>query len=489
MRYRLGLITRWQDNPEKYQQAIFAKLLKRLQRTAYGDRVHSSTILSYKDFQKYIPCTTYEAIVEEVEKMQQGQRDRLVPGKVKWFAKSSGTTSTRSKYIPTPALFLHENHLKGARDGLALYIAKNLTTTLHHGKAIGVTGSLEYVSRSVIRGDISAILVANTPWFLKPLSIIPKHIALLANWQEKAGHIARIASKKDVRALAGAPTWMMVIIEEVLKYTGKRTIKEVWPNLEVFFHGAVAFGPYRSFFEAQCPSGMHYVNVYNGTEGIFAIQDKDAVNDEMLLLCNHGVFYECIPAPFTKDQQAIPLHEAKEDTEYALVISTLGGLTRYIVGDTIVITSRSPYRIRITGRTSFYINAFGEEVVATNVLDALTQVCNMHNAQVRHFTVAPEYMQGGSAGRHEWLIEFIKEPIDHGLFVQELDSELRKVNSDYDAKRTNDAILLLPRIRIVKEGVFIQWLNSKGKLGGQHKVPILQNNRTLIEEIYPYIDL
>lgn len=493
---RVNQIDVFRNKPQEVQKDLFERLIRSAKNTEWGVRHGYTSIESYADYKEKVPLQTYEDIVPYVNRAIAGESNILWPGQTKWFAKSSGTTSGTSKFIPVTKESLEECHYKGGKDLLGMYYNNFPNANLYGGKHLVVGGStkINELGDDSYLGDLSAIIVKNLPWWAEVKRTPSREIALMSDWEPKIELMAQETKDEDVVILTGVPSWTLVLAHKVLEITGKKNLKEVWPNLEMFMHGGVNFEPYRAEFEKIIPDkNMHYVETYNASEGIFGIQDLPDSN-EMLLMLDYGIFYEFIPMEHfneTESKVILSLEEVEVGKNYALVISTNGGLWRYIIGDTIKFTNLLPYRFKITGRTKSFINAFGEELIVDNAEHAIAQAALDTNSQVRNYTAAPVYMKfidDAHKGQHEWLIEFINAPEDIDHFAQRLDKHLREVNSDYDAKRTRDLALLGPKIRVVKEGTFESWLKSKGKLGGQHKIPRLSNDRDIVESVLSIID-
>ena len=488
MKKRIHQIALFRKYPHEVQEELFQELIQSGIQTEYGKINRFGNILSYEDFLNNVPLQDYESVQPWVERAMAGEQGLLWPSETKWFAKSSGTTSSRSKLIPVTKESLESCHYKGGKDLLALYYDNHPNRKLYNGRHLIVGGSAQvnHLSNDSYFGDLSAIIVKNLPWWAEIRRTPAKEIALMSEWEEKIDRMAESTIKQDVYILAGVPSWTMVLANRVLEISGKDNIKKVWPNLELFMHGGVSFDPYREHFHKLIPDpSMNYVETYNASEGFFGIQDQ-VDSDELLLMLDYGIFYEFIPMSeyMGKDSETvIPLKDVEIGVNYALVISTNGGLWRYILGDTVRFTSKFPYRLKITGRTKSYINAFGEELIVENVEHAVSEACEATNAQIRDYTVCPYYMNEGESGCHEWLIEFVKHPVDMERFELLLDEELRKVNSDYDAKRYRNLILDKPIIHSVRSGTFDDWLKMNNKLGGQNKIPRLSNDRTIVEQI------
>ncbi|MCC6187180.1 MAG: GH3 auxin-responsive promoter family protein, partial [Chitinophagaceae bacterium] len=420
----------------------------------------------------------------------EGEQNLLWPSEITWFAKSSGTTSDKSKFIPVSKESLDDNHFKSGKDAITLYLSRYPESKITSGKCLVIGGShqLNQLNEDTFYGDLSAVMMQNMPWTGQFLRTPDLSIALMEEWEEKIEMIAQSTIHENVTFITGVPTWTIVLFKRILEITGAKNILEVWPNLELYLHGGVSFKPYKEQFMQYIPSPqMHYIDSYNASEGFFASQDLED-EDGMLLLLNHGIFYEFIPMDeFGNDNpQVHTLKEVKLNTNYAIVISTNAGLWRYVIGDTVQFTTRSPFRIKITGRTSFFLNAFGEEVIVENADNAIATACKNTGAVVNDYSAAPVYMTDKSNGAHEWIIEFEKLPCSLADFTKELDDSLKSINSDYEAKRHKDIALRMPIVHQMPSGGFGQWLKDKKKLGGQHKVPRLSNERNILEEMLPY---
>ncbi|MCR5888069.1 GH3 auxin-responsive promoter family protein [Hymenobacter sp. J193] len=489
---RLASIDHFRQHPLAAQQQVFEGLLHTARDTAWGRQYGYAEAPSRQEFAQRVPVSSYEQLYPHLERMLQGEADVLWPGTTMWFAKSSGTTNARSKYIPVSRQSLHDCHYRAGRDMVAMATSLYPEADVMAGKTLSLGGThtanpfRPHTDSRV--GDVSAVIMQNLPAWAEFLRTPPLELALLDEWEEKIERIARHVQYIDVTTLAGVPTWMIVLLRRVVELAGAANITEVWPNLRLFLHGAVAFGPYRELFRQLIPSGqMRYLEIYNASEGYFAFQDQPDCED-MLLLLDHGVYYEFIPAEEFEAEhpRTVLLEDVELGRNYALVISTNAGLWRYKIGDTVRFTCLAPYRIRISGRTKHFLNAFGEEVVIENADAALAAACAATGALVRDFTAAPIYFSstdGASRGGHQWLVEFMQAPADERQFAQVLDETLRQLNSDYDAKRYRDIALVVPIVQAVPAGTFERWLARKGKLGGQHKVPRLSNSRDIIDEI------
>ena len=472
--------------PMDVQKELLFKLLYKAQYTEVGNKFEFSSIESYKEFTKKVPIKQYESIEPLIERARKGEQNIFWPTPIKWFAKSSGTTNAKSKFIPVSDEALEDCHFKAGKDMLCLYFNNNPDSQLFIGKGLRLGGSSAvYEDKNSFFGDLSAIIIENLPFWADYSSAPKQETALMSEWEGKIEAIINETIEEDITSLVGVPSWMLVLLNKVLERTGKEHILEVWPNLEVYFHGGVNFNPYREQFKKLIPKKeFKYYETYNASEGFFAIQDLNNSFD-LLLMLDYGIFYEFIPMnKFDgENSEAISLSQVKLNVNYALVITTNGGLWRYLIGDTVKFTSLNPYRIRITGRTKHFINVFGEELIIENAENALKKACLKTKAEVSEYTVAPIFMNGNNSGGHEWLIEFRKKPECIDYFTEILDNALKAINSDYEAKRYNNLTLAMPKINIAEDGLFYNWLKQNGKLGGQHKVPRLSNSRKHLEEL------
>ncbi|MDR2473232.1 MAG: GH3 auxin-responsive promoter family protein [Tannerella sp.] len=461
-------------------------LVSRAANTLWGKKYGYAATKDYNTFGRNVPVSTYEELYPYIKRMLNGERNVLWPSEMKWFAKSSGTTNDRSKYIPVSREILHNCHYRGGFDTVALYLMQNDKSCLFGKKNLVLGGSHSPVrlNKSAHCGDLSAILLHNINPLVNLTRVPDKKIILMDEWEAKIKAIVENTYNKDVASLSGIPSWMLALIKAVLQYTGKSTLDEVWPNLEVFFHGGVGFEPYRAQYKALIPSDkMHYMEIYNASEGFFGIQDN-MTESSMLLMLDYGVFYEFIPAGEAYNaENVVPLEGVKTGVNYAMLISTCGGLWRYVIGDTIRFTSLKPYKFVITGRTKLYINAFGEELMVDNAEKGLRKACEATGATVKAFTAAPLFLLHTGKGKHQWLVEFENEPASTDVFAHTLDEELKSLNSDYDAKRYRDISLLQLEITVARRGLFDDWMRNRDRLGGQHKVPALQNDRKLMDEL------
>lgn len=487
MKKRFHQIELFMKYPHEVQNEVVQNLLNQAKDTEWGKRYDFASIQSYDQFRSRIPLNFYESIEGDVDRLRKGEQNIMWPGEIRWFAKSSGTTSSKSKFIPVSQEAIEECHFKGGKDLLSIYCNNNPETGIFSGMSLRLGGStfVNNVDNKSFYGDLSAIIIENLPFWVEIRSTPNNKISLMSEWEEKIEAIANTSIKENVSSLAGVPSWMLVLAKKILEKTGKSNLHEVWPNLELYMHGGVNFSPYRKQFEAILPwSKFSFLETYNASEGFFGIQDLTD-SSEMLLMLDYGIFYEFIPmSQFDgEDSETIPLEDVKTGENYAVVISSNAGLWRYIIGDTVRFTSIDPYRIQVSGRTKHFINAFGEELIIENAEDALRIACDRTDATIQDYTAAPVYMDSDSSGAHQWLIEFSSPPADINHFVKVMDDRLKELNSDYEAKRYKNMALNTPLLEVAREGLFYDWLKSKGKLGGQHKVPRLSNNRKHIEEL------
>lgn len=488
MKKRFHQIELFMKYPGEVQQELFFDLLHTAKNTEWGKKYGFKDISSFEDFQNQVPLHFYEDIEADVERLRKGEQNIMWPTDILWFAKSSGTTGSKSKFIPVSQEAIEDCHFKGGKDLLSIYCNNNPETEIFSGMSLrlGGTTSVNNVDNKSFYGDLSAIIIENLPFWVEMRSTPNNKISLMDEWEEKIEAIANTTIKEDVSSLAGVPSWMLVLAKKVLEKTGKQNLHEVWPNLELYMHGGVNFSPYRAQFEALLPDPkFKFLETYNASEGFFGIQDLTD-DSAMLLMLDYGIFYEFIPMDKYKgvDSKTIQLSEVEPNVNYAVVISSNAGLWRYIIGDTIKFTSTAPYRIKVSGRTKHFINAFGEELIIENAEEGLKLACEKHKAIITEYSAAPVFMdQNGQSGAHEWLIEFEKEPDNLNAFAESLDQKLKSINSDYEAKRHKNMALNPPLIRIARKNLFYDWLREKGKLGGQHKVPRLSNNRLYLDEL------
>lgn len=472
--------------PNEVQQELLFGLLEKAKNTEIGKKYDYANIKTYEQFKQNVPISTYEDNHDLISRAREGESNIFWPSPIKWFAKSSGTTSGKSKFIPVSGESLENCHYAASKDLLCMYLNNNPDSQLFVGKSLRLGGSKElYKSNGTAFGDLSAILIDNMPFWAEFSSTPSSEISLMSDWETKMQAIVNETVKENVTSLAGVPSWMLVLLNEVLTTTAQDHLFEIWPNLEVYFHGGVSFDPYLEQYKRILPrDDFKYYEIYNASEGFFAIQDTNHSN-ELLLMLDYGIFYEFIPMDSygSSDERIIPLSEVEIGKNYAIVITTNAGLWRYKIGDTVRFTNKSPYRIKVTGRTKHHINVFGEELIIENAEEALKKVSKQTNAEIVDYTAAPIFMKGKEKGAHEWLIEFKRMPANKEQFVSLLDASLQEVNSDYEAKRYNNTTLNMPTIHFGRERVFYDWLKEKDKLGGQHKVPRLANTREYLEEL------
>ncbi len=489
-RMRLWRIDAWKKNPVDAQREVLQDLVTSAQYTEFGRKYNFSNLFSLKEFKAAVPIHEYDDLKPFIERIMNGEQNILWNTPIYWFAKSSGTTSEKSKFIPISDESLEDSHFKGSKDVLSMYYQFKPDSELLTGKGllIGGSHSINPMNAEAQYGDLSAVLFQNSPFWAHWLRTPDLSIALMDEWESKIEKIAEATIKETVTSVSGVPTWTLVLFKRILEITGKKTISEVWPSLELYMHGGVSFTPYKEQFQRLIGKEINYLEMYNASEGFFAAQERPG-DDGMLLFSDHGIFYEFMPVNEygKKEPLTVGLPDVKLGRNYAPVISTNGGLWRYLVGDTIQFTSLKPFRIKVSGRLKHFMNAFGEEVIVDNADKAIAVACEKTGAVVNDYTAAPVYFSDNANGAHEWLIEFEKEPASLEAFTSELDTALKSINSDYEAKRHKSIALGLPIVRIVEKGIFNEWLRSKGKLGGQHKVPRLSNERTFIEEILTYL--
>lgn len=488
-RMRLWRIDAWKKNPADAQREVLQELVTSAQYTEFGRKYNFSNLFNVKEFKAAIPIHEYDDLKLFIERIMNGEQNILWNTPIYWFAKSSGTTSEKSKFIPISDESLEDSHFKASKDVLSMYYQFKPDSELLTGKGllIGGSHSINPMNAEAQYGDLSAVLFQNSPFWAHWLRTPDLSIALMDEWESKIEKIAEATIKENVTSVSGVPTWTLVLFKRILEITGKKTMIEVWPSLELYMHGGVSFTPYKEQFQRLIGRDINYLEMYNASEGFFAAQEKPG-DDGMLLFTDHGIFYEFMPVSEygKKEPLTIGLTDVEMGKNYAPIISTNGGLWRYLVGDTIQFTSLKPFRIKVSGRLKHYMNAFGEEVIVDNTDRAIAVACEKTGAVVNDYTAAPVYFSDSANGAHEWLIEFDKEPLSLEAFTNELDAALKNINSDYEAKRHKSIALSLPVIHSVKKGVFNEWLRSKGKLGGQHKVPRLSNERKFVEEILHY---
>ncbi|MCL6295423.1 GH3 auxin-responsive promoter family protein [Jejuia spongiicola] len=472
--------------PNEVQNELLLSLINMAKDTEIGKQYGFESITNYKTFAERIPIKNYEGWQDVIERSRRGQTNIFWPSPIKWFAKSSGTTNAKSKFIPVSSESLEDCHYAAGKDLLCMYLNNNEDSQLFTGKSLRLGGSKElYKENGTVFGDLSAILIDNMPFWAEFSSTPSSKVSLMSDWEYKMQAIVDETINENVTSLAGVPSWMLVLLNNVLETTGKQNLHDVWPNLEVYFHGGVSFTPYVDQYKKILPkNNFKYYEIYNASEGFFAIQDQNN-SSELLLMLDYGIFYEFIPMNIyeSSDECAIPLSEVKLNQNYAVVITTNAGLWRYKIGDTVRFTSLNPYRIKVSGRTRHHINAFGEELIIENAEDALKKVCKRTKAEIVDYTAAPIFMKGKEKGAHEWLIEFKTPPEDLNYFNELFDNALKSLNSDYEAKRYNNLTLNKPKIHIARQQLFYDWLKQNNKLGGQHKIPRLSNTRDYIDDL------
>lgn len=472
--------------PHEVQNELLHQLIDIAMNTEIGKQYDFSSIKNYRTFSERVPISTYEDYSEVIERSRKGEHNIFWPGPIKWFAKSSGTTNAKSKFIPVSTESLEDCHYAASKDLLCMYLNNNEDSQLFTGKSLRLGGSKElYMENGTVFGDLSAILIDNMPFWAEFSSTPSNRVSLMSDWEYKMQAIVDETINENVTSLAGVPSWMLVLLNNVLETTGKKNLFEVWPNLEVYFHGGVSFTPYYDQYKTILPrKKFKYYEIYNASEGFFAIQDQNN-SSELLLMLDYGIFYEFIPMNTygTPQQKIIPLSEVKVGVNYAVIITTNAGLWRYKIGDTVRFTSTNPYRIKVSGRTKHHINVFGEELIIENAETALKEVCKRTKAEIVDYTAAPIFMKGKEKGSHEWLIEFKHPPKNMDVFNKLLDETLKSLNSDYEAKRFNDLTLIKPKIHVARRHLFYDWLKRHNKLGGQHKIPRLSNNREYMDEL------
>lgn len=487
MKKRIHQIELFMKYPLDVQDEWLHTLISSAENTEWGKLYDYRSILTVQQFKERVPIQNYDTLKPYIERMLQGEQNILWPSEIKWFAKSSGTTSDRSKFIPVSEEALEECHFKGGKDMLSIYCNNRPNSQMFTGKGLVLGGShqINQLCEDIHYGDLSAVLIKNLPVWAEYYRTPDMSIALMDNYEEKIDRMAEATIKENVTSISGVPTWTIVLAKKVMEITATKNLLEVWPNLEAYFHGAVNFTPYREQFKELIPStDMYYLETYNASEGFFGIQDQSN-SEELLLMLDYGIYYEFLPIEHLDDEnpKTLSLEQVELHKNYAIIISTNAGLWRYLIGDTVQFTSINPFRIKITGRTKHFINAFGEEVIIDNAENALTKACATTNAKIKDYTACPIYFSGEEAGGHEWIIEFEQQPTDFEQFVDVMDQTLREVNSDYDAKRFKDMALKRPKVHNAPRDIFYKWLKEKGKLGGQHKVPRLANNREYVDDI------
>jgi len=486
LKKRIHQIQLFLKYPAEVQEELLFSLLKLAKDTEIGKRYDFASITNYKTFNERVPIVNYEAIHEQIERSRRGEQQIFWPRPIKWFAKSSGTTNAKSKFIPVSQESLEDCHYAASKDLLCMYLNNNENSQLFTGKSLRLGGSKElYKENGTAFGDLSAILIDNMPFWAEFSSTPSNKVSLMSDWESKMQAIVNETIEENVTSLAGVPSWMLVLLNNVLSTTGKSNLLEIWPHLEVYFHGGVSFSPYIDQYRAIIPKEtFKYYEIYNASEGFFAIQDQNYSRD-LLLMLDYGIFYEFIPMDTygTPEQKVIPLSQVELHKNYAVIITTNAGLWRYKIGDTIKFTSLNPHRIRVSGRTKHHINAFGEELIIENAEDALEKVCQRTGAEIVDYTAAPIFMSGKDKGAHEWIMEFKTPPENLEYFNELFDNALKSLNSDYEAKRFNNMTLNKPQIHVARPRLFYDWLKANDKLGGQHKVPRLSNTREYVEAL------
>ncbi|GEC72528.1 GH3 auxin-responsive promoter [Flavobacterium flevense] len=486
LKQRIHQIELFVKYPNEVQEELLMNLIAAAKNTVLGKEYDYASINSYATFAERIPISTYEELQPLIERTRQGEQNVFWESPIKWFAKSSGTTNAKSKFIPVSNEALEDCHYKGSKDLLCMYLNNNENSELFTGKSLRLGGSSQiYEDNNSYFGDLSAILIENMPIWAEFSSTPSNKISLMSEWESKMAAIINETKRENVTSFAGVPSWMLVLMNRMLEETGKSNLLEIWPNLEVYFHGGVSFNPYREQYQNLLPAkDFKYYEIYNASEGFFAIQDLNHSSD-LLLMLDYGIFYEFIPMDTfgTVNQKAIRLTDVELNKNYAVVITTNSGLFRYLVGDTVRFTSLNPFRIRVTGRTKHHINVFGEELMVENTDQALAKACHVTQAEIIDYTVAPVFMKEKEKGAHEWMIEFKKKPADSTLFQKVLDETLQTLNSDYEAKRYNNMTLNPLIINVARENLFYDWLKDNNKLGGQHKIPRLSNQRDYLEQL------
>lgn len=486
LKQRIHQIELFLKYPNEVQHELMLNLVRSSENTLFGKKYDFASIKSYKSFAERVPISTYEELEPFIEQTRQGRQNVLWNSQIKWFAKSSGTTNAKSKFIPVSSEALENCHYKGSKDLLCMYLNNNEDSQLFVGKSLRLGGSSQiYEDNNTYFGDLSAILIENMPIWAEFSSTPSNKVSLMSEWESKLGAIINETRTENVTSFAGVPSWMLVLMNRVLEETGRGNLFEIWPNLEVYFHGGVSFDPYREQYLKLLPKkDFKYYEIYNASEGFFAIQDQNDSSD-LLLMLDYGIFYEFIPMDTfgSSNQITIPLADVVVNKNYAVVISTNAGLWRYLIGDTVRFTSLDPYRIRVSGRTKHYINVFGEELMVENTDMAIAKTCQITNTEVVDYTVAPIFMDGKEKGSHEWIIEFKNDPENVSEFQQILDETLQSLNSDYEAKRYNNMTLNPLKLNVARPKLFYDWLKEHNKLGGQHKIPRLSNVRDYVEEL------
>ena len=483
LKRRISQIELFKDYPIEVQQEVLRKMIVYSIDTEIGKKYDFKTIRHYNDFKERLPTVTYEEIYEDIERNRKGEQNIFWRTPIKWFAKSSGTTNAKSKFIPISFESLEDCHYKAGKDMLSLYFNNNTDSQLLVGKCLRLGGSREiYENNDSYYGDLSAIMIDNLPFWAELSSTPSSKTSLIPEWEDKVKAIIKESMNQKVTSFAGVPSWMLSLLQQVIEKTGKDNILEIWQDAEVYFHGGVSFEPYRNLYNKLFPSkDFKYFEIFNASEGFFAIQDQNS-STELLLMLDYGIFYEFIPVNGS-ESEIVSLADVRLNTNYEMVITTNSGLWRYKIGDTIKFTCLNPYRVKVTGRTKHFINVFGEELVVENAEMALSKTTELTKSEISNYTVGPIFMSDKTKGSHEWIIEFSKEPDDMNKFTEILDLSLQSLNSDYEAKRYKDSTLELPKIIKGRKNLFYDWLRSRNKLGGQNKIPRLSNSREYVEEL------
>ena len=486
LKQRIHQIELFLKYPNEVQDELLINLVRLSEDTIIGKQYDFESIRNYKTFTERVPVSTYEELEPLIERTRRGEQNVFWHEPIKWFAKSSGTTNAKSKFIPVSESALEDCHYKGSKDLLCMYLNNNENSEMFLGKSLRLGGSSQiYENNNSSFGDLSAILIENMPMWAEFSSTPSNKVSLMSEWESKLTAIINETKTENVTSFAGVPSWMLVLLNRILSESNNSNLMELWPNLEVYFHGGVNFEPYREQYQKILPNtNFKYYEIYNASEGFFAIQDLNYSND-LLLMLDYGIFYEFIPMDTfgTPNQKVIPLSEVELFKNYAIVITTNSGLWRYLIGDTVRFTSLNPFRIRVTGRTKHHINVFGEELMVENTDQAIAKTCSQLNCEVKDYTVAPIFMKNKEKGSHEWMVEFKKPPEDFALFEKVLDETLQTVNSDYEAKRYNSMTLNQLKLNVARENLFYDWLAANDKLGGQHKIPRLSNQRDYLEQL------
>ncbi len=492
MRKRMHQIELFMKYPNEVQQEWLLRLLETSRDTEWGRAYGYGELRNWEEFSQRVPLQDYESLKGAIERMRKGEQNILWPEEILWFAKSSGTTNDKSKFLPVSPMSLDECHFNGGRDMMTIYCNNNPETKVFAGKNLALAGTRDsyvHADHQSFHGDLSAIMISNLPLWAEFFQAADLSVSLIGDWEQKLEKLTASTMNENITSIAGVPSWMLVLLKHILKKRNATTLAEIWPSLEVYFHGGVNFLPYRKQFEQLFGKPAQFLELYNASEGFFGIQDQTG-SDELLLMLDYGVYYEFLPqSEWSKENgRTIPLSAVQLGESYAMVISTTAGLWRYNLGDTVSFTSLNPYRIKVTGRTRLFINTFGEELMIDNAEKGLSVACEKTGAVIAEYTAGPVFMEEGRSGRHEWLIEFETEPSSLPYFVELLDNALKSLNSDYEAKRFNDHTLQSPLVRAVRKGTFFDWMKSRGRIGAQNKVPRLSNDRKYLEDLLKYVN-